>query len=289
MRFGSCTPVSVLQQLAVLPALLLALEASCVPVILGEAATPSPESVVDAGPAAPAAFPVKDETTAPADGPRLGLPSARRASPNTAAGPAPNPGMPVDDARDAGARRTLPKPDPQRVSASVKPVTSGPLHANEGDIEIDPELTEAAKTALRWAHDAKQWAQPAPPGADGGAYPDTESAAAMASEIARAAADARRGMAPNPGLGEVDPTDPERTRSYGRPGAADVNFVQEGLKLIRDIAEHPVTWLLMPVLVFGMAVVWVVQYRAQADKRRVRGRSNRGQRAPPVRGRRRHK
>ena len=45
----------------------------------------------------------------------------------------------------------------------------------------------------------------------------------------------------------------------------------------------------MPVLAFGMAVVWVVQYRAQADKRRVSGRGNRGQRTLPVQGRARRK
>ena len=289
MRVGSCTPGSVLHLLAVLPALLLALEASCVPVVLGETSTPSSESLADTGPVAPTASPVRDENTPPAGGSGLGMPGARRAGPNVAAGPAPMAGTSLDDGRDAGAKRTLPNPDPQRVSAGAKPIAPVPVRGNDGDIEIDPELTEAAKTALRWAHDAKQWTQPTRPGAEGGAYTDAEAAGAVATELARAAADARRSMAANPALVGAGPEGTEGSRQYDRPGAANINFVQEGLRLIRDIAEHPVTWLLMPVLVFAIAVVWVVQYRALADKRGVGGRSNRGQRALPTQGRPRRK
>lgn len=272
--------------LALSLALSLASGARSAPVLAGEAAAPSPESTADFGRAAPttAAALSKEEVATPAEVSQTGMPSAKRSNPVSAAGEVSSHAPPQDEARAAATRRALAIAAPLLPAASAKLAASSPVAADEGDIEIDPDLKEAAKSALRWAHDAKQWVQPGRPGSAEGAYKDADSADGQTSERARAAAEARASLASNAGPGGE-----QQGQLYDRPGRTDTNFLREGIKFIRDIADHPVTWLLMPILALGMAASWLVQHRSQRDKRRVRGRVARGQREPSVSGRRRRK
>jgi hypothetical protein len=289
MRLRSRTLGSVSHLPALLPVLFLALSLASqvrgAPVLQGEADPPSPESTAESGRAAPAGVALsKEEVATPAEVSRTGVASVKRPNPITAAeelsGRAPQ-----EEARAAATGRVLGNAAaPLLPPASAKLAASSPVAADDGDIEIDPDLKEAAKSALRWAHDAKLWVQQARPGSAEGAYKDAESVDGQTSERARVAAEARASLASNAGPGAE-----QQAQSHDRLGRSDTNFLREGIKFIRDIADHPVTWLVMPILALGMAASWLVQHRSQRDKRRVRGRSVRGQREPAVSGRRRRK
>ena len=253
-----------------LGALLLALEASGEPV-LGHDATPTltpltslTGSNAEAGRANPTeAEPLPGAAATLADTSRPGVPPVKRPTPTAAASAQPTQGPPVDEARDpvAAVARTRANAAALRSPASAKAVASEPVAGNDVkiEIEIDPELKQAVKTTLQWAHDAKQWVEPAHSGAADGGDKSAESAAALAARAAAAAADSRGA--------EYLPSN-QQARLYGPSAGDDFNPVREGLKLLRDIADHPVTWLLIPLLAFGLAAASLLQRRSKVERRR---------------------
>ena len=257
-----------------LAALLLALEASGEPVLRSEATptltpltsltslTSLTGSNTESGRATPAdASPLPGAAATPADVSRPGVLPVKRPTPTVAASAQPTQSPPGDEARDpaAAAARTRANTAALRSGASAKAAASEPVAGNDANIDIDPELKQAVKTTLEWAHDAKQWVEPAHSGAADGGDKASESAAALAARVAAAAADSRGAEYPPPN---------QQARLYGPSAGDEFNPVREGLKLLRDIAEHPVTWLLIPLLAFGFAVAALLQHRATVDRRR---------------------
>ena len=251
-----------------LAALLLALEASGEPVLQSDATptltplTSLTGSNAEAGRANPAeAAPLPGAAATPADVSRPGVLPVKRPTPTVAASAQPTP--PVDEARDpvAAVARTRANTAALRSAASAKAVASEPVAGNDAkiEIEIDPELKQAVKTTLQWAHDAKQWVEPAHSGAADGGDKSAESAAVLAARVAAAAADSRGAEYPPPN---------QQARLYGASAGDEFDPVREGLKLLRDIADHPVTWLLIPLLAFGLAAASLLQRGAKLARRR---------------------
>ena len=255
-----------------LAALLLALEASGEPVLQREATptltplTSLTGSNAESGRATPAdASPLPGVAATPADVSRPGVPPVKRPTPTAAASAQPTQGPPVDEAHDptaaAAVARTRANSAALRSAASAKAAASEPVAGNDAHIgiDIDPELKQAVKTTLQWAHDAKQWVEPGHSGAADGGDKASESAAVLAARVAAAAADSRGAEYPPPN---------QQARLYGPSAGDEFDPVRAGLKLLMDIADHPVTWLLIPLLVFGLAAASLLQHRAQVDRRR---------------------
>ena len=254
-----------------LAALLLALEASGEPVLQSDATptltplTSSTGSNAEAGRANPAeAAPLPGAAATPADVSRPGVLPVKRPTPTVAASAQPTQGPPVDEARDsavAAVARTRANTAALRSAASAKAAASEPVAGTDAniDIDIDPELKQAVKTTLQWAHDAKQWVEPGHSGTADGGDKASESAAVLAARAAAAAADSRGAEYPPPN---------QRARLYGASAGDEFDPVREGIKLLRDIADHPVTWLLIPLLAFGLVAASFLQHRAKLERRR---------------------
>ena len=249
-----------------LAALLLALEASGEPVLQSDATptltplTSLTGSNAEAGRANPAeAAPLPGAAATPADTSRPGVTPVKRPTPTVAASAQPTP--PVDEARDpvAAVARTRANTAALRSAASAKAAASEPVAGTDANIEIDPELKQAVKTTLQWAHDAKQWVEPGHSGTADGGDKSAESAAVLAARVAAAAADSRGAEYPPPN---------QQARLYGASAGDEFDPVREGLKLLRDIADHPVTWLLIPLLAFGLAAASLLQRGAKLARRR---------------------
>ena len=260
-----------LRLVLLLPGLLLASVAVGAPVLLDETMPPSslsPESTTEFGRTAPAPVsPLPRAATTQAEVPRSETPPARQSNPASTAASDSARSQRHDAAHDAA------------VGNRAK--VAGPARVIDGErgIEIDPDLKEVAKTALQWAREAKHWVDPASSGADTGIFQQPEPTDGSAFEKGDGRAGPTRITPSNPGPG----TDPP----YARSTATELDLIREAIKFIREVAWHPVTWLLMPLVVLGSAAVWVVQHRAQTERRQMSGLAARGQRGSPDPNRRR--
>ena len=275
-----------LRSALLLSAMGLAVGARGVPVLLGDADTASSAVAAESGRAAPAARAPLLEGAAPPGGEvRAGAPPAGRGKPG-----------PVAAADTSAAQATGVPPDPSllRARANVKPIrlpsASNPAAsaaaAGEHDgHDIDPDLKQAVKTALDWARDAKQLVQPANKVEGDAVYKDAAASGERGPGAGPAAGESGN-AAVTSGSGSVYLPGSEAARLHDREPAGDVNLVREGIKLIRDLAESPLTWLLLPILAFGMLAWRALLHGGQARTRRVRGRDGRGARALAQTGRR---
>ena len=287
-----CSGLRPLGSVLLVLALLLASEARSTPVLPDEAIPPSPllGLPTELGRATPlGTSPLQGGATTPADLSLLGTPLTGRRTPASAVRAVPIQVQPLDAPRGAAvAKHARENATVLRTQAGAKPSASGPLAGDEIDIQIDPDLKEAAKTALQWAQEAKQWVRPAGGlGSADGTYQESASADRSAPGRGGAAVGTEGNMSPNSEPDAEYPPAGRQAHSYDRPAGGELNLIREGIKFIKDVAEHPVTWLLMPIVAFGSAAMWVVQYRTQLEKRHVGGQAARGRRgsSDPSRGR----
>ena len=263
----------------------LAVGAGGVPVLLGNADAALPAAAAESSRAAPAAIAPLPPGVGPAGGESpIGVPRTGRggAGPVAAADTtsAQGTGIPSDP--------TLPRAranaEPLRLLSTSKPAASAAVSADDDGLDIDPDLKQTVKTALDWAHDAKQWVQSANKGGGDGVYKDAAASGehgpgggAAAVGSGTAAINSSPGSHYSPGS--------EPTRLRDRNSAADANLVRDSIKLIRDLAENPVTWLSLPTLAFGIFAWQALLHRARASTRRVKRRDRRGARALAQTGR----
>ena len=240
----------------------LAVGARGVPVLLGSADAASSALAAESSRAAPAARVPLLEEAAPRGGEvRAGVPPAAR-------------GVPPDP-RLLRARANA---EPIRLPSALNPAASAAAAGVHDGHDIDPDLKQAVKTALDWARDAKQLVQPANKVEGDAVYKDAAASGERGPGAGPAAGESGN-AAVTSGSGSVYLPGSEAARLHDREPAGDVNLVREGIKLIRDLAESPLTWLLLPILAFGMLAWRALLHGGQAGTRRVRGRDGRGARA----------
>ena len=255
-------------------ALGLAMGAGGVPVLLGDADAALSAAAAESGRAAPAAIAPLSPGVGPAGGEApIGVPRTGRGGTEPVA------------AADTTLHRARANVEPLRPLSTSKPAASATMSADDDGLDIDPDLKQTVKTALDWAHDAKQWVQSANKGGGDGVYKDAAASGehgpgggAAAVGSGTAAINSSPGSHYSPGS--------EPARLHDRDSAGDANLVRDGIKLIRDLAENPVTWLLLPILAFGMLAWRALLHRAQAGTRRVKRRDGRRARALAQTGRR---
>ncbi len=257
-----------------LQALLLVSAAVGAPVLLDEATPPSsrsPELTTESGHGAPT--PVSSlpgAATTQAEVSRSGTPPPQQHNPTSPAASDPARLQSHDAARELVVRNARSK-----VTGTV------PAIDGDGSTDIDPDLKEAAKTALQWAREAKHWVTPASSGADDGTFQQLEPTDGSTFEKGRGAAGSIR----------ITPSKPEPGTDlpYARSTVAEIDLIREAIKFIREVAWNPVTWLLMPLVALASVAVWVVQNRAQTERRQMSGLAARGQRGSPAPHRRKLK
>lgn len=217
------------------------------------------------------------------DGPGLGAPLPVDASASDASRADGAPAGQQQPASAPGAQVTHPqrpsetRPAAKPAAARAKPALQAAAAGGEPDAEIDPDLQEAAKAALQWAHEARDAVLPAQQ--DGLA---AESAAASAPNPAAVQPAPVTPLIAAPEVATLPPVAPA-----GRP-IGKLNLVQEAIERIKTIAGHPFTWLVVLLAAFGSAAAGVVRYRGYLQRRRSRRRAGmrRGQSLDPARGRR---
>jgi hypothetical protein len=267
MQFRSRTLVSAL----LLQACFVALQAAAGPVVQDDAGLSAKPLKLRIDPAAD-------------DGPGLGAPLPAEAPASDASRADGAPAGQQQSPSASGAQVTHPqrpseaRPAAKPAAARARPALQAASAGGEPDAGIDTDLQEAAKAALQWAHEARDAVLPAQQ--DGLA---AESAAASAPNPARVQPAPVSPLIVEP---EVGTTSPQFTAA-GRP-IGKLNLVQEAIELVKTIAGHPFTWLVVLLAVFGSAAAGVVRYRAYAQRRRSRRRAGmrRGKSLDPARGRR---
>lgn len=234
-----------------LQASLQTLNASAAPVRLNDATLRPPGWPGDLGHAAAlGAVPVLADPPSLPELPELpespGLAAARARAPSQIAAPAPDrsASRPVDKAQGEAtdAARTpagAPSPQPVLIGAA-----SGP---SAGD-DIDPDLKEAAKAAHQWVVESMPWARRLN-------FGDTPY------ELANEGAESLARVLPptwftagseGPNVGD------SRESRAGRDldQAHRFNLVGEALKFAKELLEHPMTWLVIALVILGKLAVW---------------------------------
>lgn len=240
-----------------LQASFLALQAAAGPVVREDAGLSAKPLELRTDPASDDGLnvgaPLPADTPA-SDAPRPGAAAAGSQQPASAADVQAAGSHRPSEARPAATPPARAKPAPQAASASGEP-----------DVEIDPGLEEAAKAALQWAHEAKDAVLPTQQ--DGLA---AESAAGSAPYPAGVEARSVSPLIAEPG---VDAATMTQAAAAGRSLRGRLNLVQEAIELVKTIAWHPLTWLVVLLAVFGSAAAGVVRYRGYSEGRRRRSRA----------------
>ncbi len=229
MRFR----LRVLCSVLLLQAMLSGQDAAAAPVLQGDA-SPSPAR------AGLLAEPAPEDEASP------GASAAAQQDPASTADEEATRSRALDEARAAALNPAVVKSSAPRAVAGI-----------DGDSEIDPDLKEAARTALQWAHDAKQLVLPAGAGMEEG----IGSGPAWAGEVPPRSVGAGAGGGAEYGW----PAQP--APAQGRHIGGGSNLIEEAVELVKEITGHPVTWMLMPVVLFGGAAALVMQYRPQLERR----------------------
>jgi hypothetical protein len=253
-----CRRSRTLRSALLLPGLLVVLAAAAAPVLQAEeTTTPAQPGLPTLGSTAPATPSLPDSGAAPAadsDPPAAAAPASRAAS-----------------------TPTRPAPPRAKPSTAARAVTT--------DSEtIDPDLKDAAKAALELANEIKEMVAPA--GSEDAERAAAAASAAASGNAARTAESAEDASAePEPNLYYVPPS--QQAAQGGRGGSVEIDLVREAIRHLKELVEHPVTLMLLPLVAFGFAAMAVVQFRSQLDSRRGRRRSAHGRRAAadPVEGR----
>lgn len=273
MRWRSRTLGSFLH----LQALFLALSAVGAPVLPDET-LPAPalsELSTDFGRVAPAGASTLQNGAPPSNSiPRLAATPGGRQNSDVAATAESAASQPPGQAPAATLGPARAKAAAPRPQTDANSVASG-LSIDDG---LDPELKEAAKTALQWIQEAKERIQPT------GASQGFE--AADGSAPTGGAVEPSGNIVSTPGRREYQPTF-QQGNPIGPPTGAELDLIREAIKLVKEVAWHPLTWLLMALVALGSAAAGVMQHRAHAARRRFRRYATRGQRGSWDRGGRR--
>ena len=152
-----------------------------------------------------------------------------------------------DTARATPMASERARAEAQRAQKGAKP-RPGAL-VDEGD-DLDPDLKGAAKAARQLLRDAMPWTEPQEGGTNGRgpdvATPDGVGRgglyAGSASEQYAAGAAGAAGAAQRPG---------------------DPNLVRDAIKRVREVLEHPMTWLVIALIAVGSAGVSIAKRRAK--------------------------
>ena len=204
--------------------------------------------------------------TSPATTSRSSLPpAAQQASPNPTIDPAT--GLQIIDEASAAALSAA------RASARAQQPQTGPrpeavegTAGGEGDIAIDPDLKDAAKSALQWMHEAKQLMLPSGIGTAAGTGQEPGTAIGSAPRYTSG------------GAGDGNSGADGQATAQGRRSGDTRNLIREAIALAKEVAAHPVTWLLLLLVAFGGAAASVLQYRARVEHRWARKRAAHGRR-----------
>jgi hypothetical protein len=186
--------------------------------------------------------------------PKLELPS--ELTPSPARSPVPSPQLPARPSPPAAlpqaqapqaqvfdpASERLPSLTPGRApNAKPTPLPAPVVQSHDG-ADVAPELREAAKAARQWVDESVPWAQ-------------------------------QRGQGDDPSQArsrQDDSADPEHAvpgaiGDKPRAGSASVEvyLLGEMLKFVKDVAGHPMTWLVVALIVIGTAGVSMAKRRAR--------------------------
>jgi hypothetical protein len=182
--------------------------------------------------------------------------------------PAASNGVTDREARSPSAR--MPDKAARPIAAAALPAVPGrgPSETAQPPIEIDPELQEAARAALTWARDTKQAVQTEIGFGDPTAAPGAAAAAAAQRKRAADQADADSDPAGSRRNGSARAAlSPQDTEPYAYAAGSDFNPIRESIRFVREMAQHPVTWLLIPMLALVAAAIGLIQQQSSGSRR----------------------
>ncbi|MEN3349725.1 MAG: hypothetical protein V7632_3360 [Bradyrhizobium sp.] len=155
-----------------------------------------------------------------------------------------------DPASERTLSRSTRRPDAQGPAAGK--TAPAPIVSASDGADIDPDLKEAAKAARQWVEESVPWAQQRSKGQDDSSEAHSRQRDATESEAERAIA------------GELYPgsaTDGRGPRMGTPP--AEMNIGTEAVKFIKEVLSHPMTWLVVALVVMGMVAVSMAKRRAK--------------------------
>lgn len=233
------------------------------------------------------AVPVRGGVATPPDVlPSAALPARR---PNatataTATREQPTPSKPLDESHEAAVKRAAANTTASRSQSVANSTASGPSFDSNSEIDLD--LKEAAKTAREWIREGARWIQPARSRAANGGYQESESADWPTPERERGAAGPQGTVTLEPAPSGEYPQTSERRFPSGQPTMmGEINLIQEGIKVVRELAEHPITWLLIPLVALGGVVMWMMGHTSTSSRLRPKHARSRATRRKPTRQR----
>ena len=149
-----------------------------------------------------------------------------------------------DTARATPMASERARAEAQRAQKGAKP-KPGAL-VDEGD-DLDPDLKGAAKAARQLLRDAMPWTEPQEGGTNGRG-PDVTTPDGV-------------------GRGGLYAGSASEQYAAGAAGAAqrpgDPNLVRDAIKRVREVLEHPMTWLVIALIAVGSAGVSIAKRRAK--------------------------
>lgn len=245
--------------LLVLQGLFLTLGASGGPVLPGETAAAPPLSELSTGfgqddPAD--ASTLRSGATA-SDGLQPVATSAKRQNSDVASGAEPGAPRPLGQPHEASMGSARAKITAPRAQTGTNP--AGPGTAIGDD--LDPELKEAAKAALQWVREARERIEPARAGHG------FDAADGSASAPAGSAEGSPGDMGSTPGPREYQAT-PILRGTIDPLTSAELDPIWAAIRLVKDIAGHPLTWLLMVLVGLGSVGVAFLQHRSHVARDR---------------------
>lgn len=197
-------------------------------------------------------------------------PSLPSLAPEPAASASTGSALAVEIITEAGAGATAAEAPrtPRRDAPHTPPQTPAQLARNQAPADDDPwGVRETAKAAVHWVKDAVPWLRSDDDARDAGRAVAPDQADWSASPLEGGAQrGARPGTAHLP-TANAATTDPLTTVGYGdatpRPkyASAEPNIVRVVIETIREVLEHPMTWLVLALLVIGGIVVKKIDRR----------------------------
>jgi len=159
------------------------------------------------------------------------------------------------------------QPGRENVRSATQPTAPGPSARSPAGGNDDPwGLRDMGKTALQWVKDAVPWLRSEEDSRDAGQNKSLDAADWSASPLEGGQAGRGARLASNPPPVAGQGVDPLSTVGYGdpaRPKAAgpEENIVRMIIDVLREVLEHPMTWLVLSLFVIGGFVVKKIDRR----------------------------
>jgi len=159
------------------------------------------------------------------------------------------------------------QPGRESARSAAQPTAPGPSARPPTGGNDDPwGLRDMGKTAVQWVKDAVPWLRSDEDSRDAGQNKPLDAADWTASPLEGGQAGRGAGLASNPPHVAGPGRDPLSTVGYGdpaRPKVADAeeNLVRILVKQLREVLEHPMTWLVISLFVIGGIVVKKIDRR----------------------------